>query len=217
MPAHCYPDVWQAFHARPETLDCSQRNYPQWHKGRPYYYFIGLLLDDEPQQQLMACCRQNLADLLLQPYTRQPHLTIYPCGFLTPQAHHNDDITTDDIARLYRRIQALALPSLQLQSHAVNSFAEAPFIEISSGGNALGRLCTQLRQFRSDFRQTPFTPHLTIGMYRKAWPVADVIPRLQQLPVQPLAWQTQNLQLLRYRADDTGSAIELCETIPLRG
>ena len=75
-------------HENQETIPSPVHDHPDWHRGRQDYSVWLVELGGMEVFQKIDAARELLSDFLIKPYQRQPHITIFVCGFLadTPQS-----------------------------------------------------------------------------------------------------------------------------------
>ncbi len=80
-------------HQRQETIPAIIRDHPEWHRGRKKFslWLVDLCKDEICEYVKRA--KEHLSDFLLKPYHRQPHISLFICGFLTGAAYLDDDYT----------------------------------------------------------------------------------------------------------------------------
>jgi hypothetical protein len=79
------------------TIASQQRDFSEWHLGRPLFAVWALALEDPALDVRLRQVRTALDGLLLRGYERQPHITLHVCGFPTTTARRNDDFAVDEI------------------------------------------------------------------------------------------------------------------------
>ncbi len=168
------------------TLPSQQRDFTEWHRGRPRFAVWAVALDAHPGlDQRLAQVQAALAPWLLPGYQRQPHITLHICGFPVRQAQAPDDF---DLARLQAQASALAeaLPApFTLQLGGAFSFASAACLAVRDEAGHLARLRHALSAAVPEADATPYVPHVTAGLYNGAWPLAQVHERLAPLAQAP--------------------------------
>lgn len=210
-----YPEIWQAFTEQPMTLGADRREYPEWHKNRSRYYLWAVDTDTLLVNRRLQMFRALLRPYLVEPYVRQAHITLAVCGFLADHPVHNDDITIGMIEQQVQRLQALALPPFGLGIGGISSFASAPFLEVADKSQSLERIRAALALAHDDFRTTHYVPHVTIGIYNDAHPVAPLQALLQGQGVEPVDLTVNSIGLYSYAATDIGSALRLERRVEL--
>ncbi len=186
----------------PSTIPAEIRDYPEWRRGRETYAVWALILEDEFILENFNAARNHLSGYLLEPYRRQPHITLFVCGFLVGHLRYNDDFT---IAQLQRQIQALEetdLEPFELEIGGLDSFASAPFLEVRDPAGGIARLREVLSCGAREFRTAPYAPHLTVGLYSATFPSAEVRRRLEEFPRKPILSRVEHIALVTYRAQE---------------
>lgn len=196
-----------AWSAAPRVLAADPHDPVAWRQGRRRY---AVWLIEVQAPAVLARWRQaqtRLAPWLL-PSQRQAHLTVQVCGFVVeataegdpapPNTLRNDDFLPAQRAAQQQALQALKPPRFSLQVGGVDSFDSAAFLQVSDPQHALAPLRQALALAHGEFRSGPWVPHLTLGLYRAAWPKAELAQALRQanadggrplaLPVRHLAW-----------------------------
>lgn len=188
------------------TLRNERRDFVDWHRGRSPYAFWGLDLDCPPVRARVGEVAQALSPLLLADYCRQPHVTLALLGFpgLFPLAEDEFD-PLDIPARclLWQR----ELPfDLNLGNPA--SFSSAPYLAIEDVDGGIARLRSQLVTAADDYPGFTYVPHVTVGLYREAWPVDLVRSAFAAIPVrEALPCRIEALCLMAYRPEVFGGAL----------
>lgn len=209
--------VWHHFLHSSTTLPTTRREYPEWHRGRGRFCVWGLLPESRALDERVQTLRAQLADYLLLPYDRQPHITLQACGFWQAETAAEDDYPAAQFAQHRRALEALALPRFTLQVGALNSFTSALYLEVQTAQPQLARIRQCLPGFFETIRTVPFVPHVTLGVYRQAWDCRQLAAVLEALPPQPLlTLEVSAIQLLSYDARDIGSPLRVEAAIALR-
>ena len=188
------------------TLRNVRRDFVEWHLGRPDYALWALDVDTTALLPRMAAARVHLAPWLLGDYRRQPHITLGLCGFpsLAPQR-------PDEFGPAQLRAQLAALRQARLQPFAITvgglaTFSSVPYLTVDDGGGHLPGLRVCLNEGTSP---EPYVPHVTVGLYADAWPLAAVLPRLAAFAdTAALRLPVRGLCLLSYAAADIGGPLQ---------
>lgn len=197
-----------------ETLACSRRDYPEWHKGRQHYAVWLLEIEHEDVLRRLQQARHHLGSWLLDS-RRQPHITLAVAGFLVDQPRYNDDACPQHLAALCRQLREQPPRAIFLTIGGLDSFASAAFLKVDDPLQQLPGLRRQLAR-GNDFRDSPYLPHLTIGLYGQRLPAAPVQARLQAFSeIQPLHLPCRSLSLCRYQADELQGPLHCIERFPL--
>ena len=202
------------------TLPLEDRDYPEWHKGRVAYGVWLINADLAPVRARVAQVRKHLAPLLVPeavPPTRQPHITVFVCGFIAPAVVHDDDFTPAMLDAQRAALAAAAQGCFTLQIGGIDSFDSAVFLRVVDPEGGLTVLRHALGQDVREVRQSPYVPHLTVGLYRVAFETGAVAARLAALPPQaPMALRVEGIQFARYQAQVLGGPLEALESHMLR-
>lgn len=186
----------------PTTWAVSRDDPVAWRRGRKRYGVWVLDVDTAAVRERLAAARALLGDWLW-PTARQPHLTVWVGGFLCEAPLHPDDLPPALLAAQQARLQAAPPPPFELWLGAPQTFDAAAYLQVHDRAGALARLRTLLQLqdgHRGEFRDTPYVPHVTIGLYRQAVPRADVIRRLGAWREAALALPVTALRFVSYEA-----------------
>lgn len=210
-------DVWQAFVTAPAVIPCLRREFPEWHQGRDRFCFWGLLLDQQALAARVHGLRRQLAEFLVLPYPRQPHLTLAACGFLSgpddsqsPALPQVDDNYLPALREWHiTQLRALAAKPFTLRIGSLNSFTSAMYLEVDDPSGTLARIRACLPGYFEVVREVPYVPHITLGVYRQAWSTAQVAAAMRALDGMDMAVVVEGIQLLSYCARDIGSTLRV--------
>lgn len=164
-----------------QTLVTEVRDYPEWHRGRSRYGLWMIALPCPEQQAYIAQLREQLADLL-HPTQRQPHLTLFVCGFERDSQQFNDDFRPAQLRQQLDALRQLNSKPCTLQLGPASSFCSAAYLPVSDPSRQLQRWRTVLGQACEEVRQTAYVPHITLGLYRRQVSAEVLQQRLQALP-----------------------------------
>lgn len=197
-----------------ETLACQPHVPPDWHKGRQDYAVWLLEIEQNDVQQRLQQARSHL-DTWLMDSERQAHITLAIAGFLVEQPRYNDDACPQQLAAQCRKLREQPPQALSLKIGGLDSFASAAFLEVSDPKQHLPGLRQRLTH-GDDFRDSPYLPHLTVGLYRKRLQAAQVQAKLRSFPsTEPLHLYCKSISLCRYRADRVQGPLHCIERFPL--
>lgn len=206
--------AWEAFLAGGLTHGNEMRDFPEWHRGRERYalWAIDLASFLELQSSLGAA-RQALEGLLLPGYRRELHLTLHVCGFPTRSRVYEDDFDGDHFSAQVAALQAARLRPFNLTIGGLGSFATAPFLAVGDEEAMLPRLRTALAAAGEEWRDTPYVPHATVGLYNGSHPAAEVARRRETFPMpQAVAIPVRRIALMAYESRVIGGPLQtLCE------
>lgn len=185
-----------------------RRDFAEWHLGRPRYALWALDVDVPAVRQRMGAAQEHLAGLLLDGYQRQPHITVSLCGFPSAAPRHADDFGA---AALHAHVAALrrAWPEpFDIEIGALASFASAPYLAVSDAGGRIAALRACFAAGDHNHPDGEYVPHVTVGLYADAWPMAGVRPRLDAFAAgAPLRLRIGRIGLLGYAAADIGGPL----------
>ena len=187
-------------HQWPTTVPAEIRDYPEWRRGRDTYAVWVLPFDKKLIQTKFKAAREHLSGYLLEPYRRQPHITLFVCGFLVEKALYNDDFTPAQVQSQLQGLEKASIPPFEIEIGGLNSFASAPFLEVSNPDGRIGHLREILSRGAREFRTAPYTPHLTVGLYGGAFPSKELAERMMQFPANPIKLNVKQIALATYQA-----------------
>lgn len=114
--------------------------------------------------QRLQQARRHLGDWLTDSH-RQAHITLAIAGFLVEQPRYDDDdACPQQLAALRQQLREQPPCALTLNIGGLDSFASAAFLAVSDPQRQLPGLRQQLAR-GDDFRDSPYLPHLTVGLY----------------------------------------------------
>ncbi|WP_052949665.1 2'-5' RNA ligase family protein [Dyella japonica] len=184
-----------------QTQVADLREYPEWHCGRERYgVWIVPVLDPELLEYIRVA-RDHLADLLHPSPRRQPHLTVFVCGF-HGEGGRDDDFPLERLEQQVALLKAGAGPACSMPLAGLDSFASAAFIPV---GDPMGRLAqwrNVLGACSSEIRQAPYVAHITLGLYRRCISAAELRQRLGEVQAPPPSLSASELQYVTYDARD---------------
>jgi 2'-5' RNA ligase len=192
-----------ARHGPSETIAAELRDYPEWHRGRLRFGVWMIPVLDPALLDYIESAQRRLADLLHPSQQRQPHVTLFVCGFEQPAACIEDD----DFSPLQLQAQIDALHRVRgtpcrLPLAAPDSFASAAFIPVGDPEGRLANWRVALGRGVREVRQAAYTPHITLGLYRRKIAAEIVRQRLREieapatsLPVEDLHYATYDARL----------------------
>jgi 2'-5' RNA ligase len=190
------------------TLRNVRRDFPEWHLGRPRYALWALQVDVAPVTQRLQAAQQHLADLLLERYHRQAHVTVSLCGFPCDAPQHADDFGPAALrAQLAALRQAQPRP-FEIDIGALASFTSVPYLTVDDAGGHLAALRDCLAHGEVNPPGGRYTPHVTVGLYAGAWPMPSVQARLESFVCDaPLRLHIDGISLMSYAAPEIGERL----------
>lgn len=199
------------------TVRNERRDFPEWHLGRPAYVLWALDFDTTGVLPLMRAAQSQLADLLLDGYCRQPHITLGLCGFPSASPVHADDFGPDLIQSQVQAMQALRLVPFEIEIGGLDTFASVPYFSVHEASGKLAALRACLTKKDTQSGNDDYVPHLTVGLYAHAWPLNAVQARLRDcvLPEpEPVRVLVTGVSLLSYKAAEIGGPLTTLSRYP---
>lgn len=185
-----------------ETVVAQPRDYPEWHKGRDRYAIWMLPIDCPQVLGYMAEVTEQLADLL-HPTRRQPHLTVFVCGFEQPGRVHDDDFTAAQLQQQIEAVRGLQQSSCTLQIGRPDSFSSAAYLSVTDPDGYLDTWRGALAGGCTEIRFGPYVPHITLGLYRQQISARVLQQRLDRVPDPPkLHMPVERLEYASYSSAD---------------
>lgn len=163
----------------------SLRDYPEWHLGRQNYALWYLEINDQKLVDYLDGLRRHFSDFLLEPNTRQYHVTLFICGFLTDESKaYKDDFSFSEFEQQREILRKKNFASFELKIGSVDSFSSALFVEIQDAGNILSLIRQKLGKVSNEIAALDYCPHITLGLYRENYNSDLILQKISELPVQ---------------------------------
>lgn len=179
------------------TVPSQIRDFPEWHGGCRHALVWALEVDTVAVRALVEQGRERLAGIVAPRYGRQPHVTLAYAGLeplegATPGGHLYRD---DDLAADLAALRAASAGPLELTISGWGSFSMAPYLAVD---------CPTLPQLAAGLAgaSPDYVPHVTLGLYSVAVPIADVAGRLADWPASGLRLTVGAASLLSYETAD---------------
>ncbi|WP_201315438.1 2'-5' RNA ligase family protein [Dyella sp. EPa41] len=185
-----------------ETLVAELRDYPEWHRGRKRYGVWVLPVVQPALLDYVARMRHALADLLHPSPRRQPHVTVFVCGFHRARRRAGDDFSSGLLRRQWALLRREAPRRVTLPLAKPDSFASAAFIPVGDGEGQIARWREWLGSISDEVRQASYVPHITLGLYRRSVDALTIRQRLAALEAPPVALCATELHYVTYAARD---------------
>ena len=183
-----------------ETVIADLRDYPEWHRQRQRYGVWIIPVDDPELLDYIETARRQLADLLHPSLQRQPHLTLFVCGFEQPSTVADDDFSPAQLRRQIESLQGLRSASCSLLLGAPDSFASAAFVSVMDPAAALNRWRYALELAAKEVRQSTYVPHITLGLYKRKATAQEVRERLSGIGAPSMSLRISQLHYATYDA-----------------
>lgn len=182
------------------AIQSELRDFPEWHHGREKYV-IWLLRCEENEdiRKRFLSAREHIKEYLLEPYKRQPHITLFVCGFLVKDITYNDDILEEQIESQKEALEKSGIGKFEVEIGRMNSFASAPFLEVEDIENGIFQLRSILSKGAREFRTEPFRPHLTIGLYADQYSSKEILKRMKEYKREKIRWKVERVTLATYK------------------
>jgi 2'-5' RNA ligase len=184
-----------------QTLVADLRDYPEWHGGRMRYGVWVVPVVDTELLEYIRVARVQLADLLHPSPRRQPHLTVFVCGF-HGEGERDDDFPPRRLDEQAALLETHAGYACSLPLARLDSFASAAFIPVGDPVGRLARWRSVLEACSAEVRQSPYVAHITLGLYRRCVSAAELRQRLRDVPAPPPCLSASELQYVTYDARD---------------
>ena len=177
------------------TIPTVQRDYPEWHRGRKKYALWYLEIEDTGLLNYLHDLRHAFSDVLFQPIHRQFHISLYICGFLTDQAHiqQNDDFLRKQLQRQLADLQQRPSSAFKLHVSQIQSFESALMLEIEDPSGKLIDLRHRLAEHAVEIAPLDYCAHITLGVYRAAYRYADIYQRIAAIRQQTFEIEVNHL------------------------
>jgi 2'-5' RNA ligase len=121
-------------------------------------------------------------------------------------------------AALKAASQARVLHPFTLQLGRLNSFDSAAFLQVTDPEGGLQRLREVLVGTHDEYRDMPYCPHLTVGLYRRAVAKTALTAQLLALDAGPaLSLPVQAVSFVHYEARCLQGPLTTQWVWPLRG
>lgn len=198
---------WAAFLAAGHTQPSVDADFSGWHRGRPHFAVWAIALAAPAIDARLASVRRRFDGLLRPDYARQAHVTLHVCGFPCERARWPDDFARDRLLRQVRQLAESAVAPFEIALGDIDSFTSAPFFRVEDRSGAIARLRHGLAREGGDGRTTPFLPHVTLGLYNAAHPVADVERQIGDRRLPPLEAQVRQIELMAYESAVLGGPL----------
>lgn len=192
-----------AFKGLPYTVVMNNRDYSEWHKNREHYAVWVIDFDEEAILDEIDRARHFFKDMLLTPFKRQPHISLFVSGFWADVTVHDDDYPSN-LQQAHRESLAQSrLKPFDIQIGGINSFASALYFDVLDSTSGITQVREILAKAMPELRWAPYIPHITIGLYKDTISTQAVIDRInsyQHLPV--MHKNVRDIKLITYRSDE---------------
>ena len=176
-------------------------DYPEWHRGRDNYSLWYIEIKHPELLAYLDQLRVDFSEFLYTPNTRQFHITLFVCGFLTAQSTILDDDFS--IAQLQQQLHDLSQHSaqkIQLKTGEIHSFTSALFVEIIDTNALLLKLRHILAQHAMEIAPLTYCPHITLGLYRNSFNSDLIFKRIEKIQQKSFELSIDHLTFGTYQA-----------------
>jgi 2'-5' RNA ligase len=190
-----------------KTIFSDAGDLPEWHHGRQDYSVWLIELSGMEVSQKVRDAREHLSEFLIRPYQRQPHITIFVCGFLADTAHYADDYSVEQFERHAQSLRAAAVKPFTVEIGELNSFASAPYLEVADPEGGMERLRTLFLTNGVEVARSTYSPHVTIGLYAAAFQSSVVYERIASFPRTSCKLTVDRVTFATYRAQEMAGVL----------
>lgn len=163
----------------------SIRDYPEWHLGRQNYALWYLEINDQKIVDYLDALHAHFSEFLLEPNSRQYHITLFICGFLTHETElYSDDFSLSELEQQREILRKENFSSFRLKIGSVDSFSSALFVQIQDTENILSQIRQKLGLVSNEIAALEYCPHITLGLYKKDYSSDLILRKISQLTVQ---------------------------------
>lgn len=194
------------------TLPSVQRDFTEWRQGREHYGVWAIDVDLPPLRAATSGICTHLDPYLLPGYQRQPHITVHLCGFPSSSPRLDDDYPRATLAGHLRALADARLAPFPITIGAAATFESAPYFSVQDLGGGIARMRQALATTGHPQDSFSYTPHVTFGLYRDHFPLAEVQRRIRTGPdLELLPLTVKRLSLMVYEAAVIGGPLSsLC-------
>lgn len=191
------------------TLRNEQRDFVEWHRGRAPYVLWALDVDVTPIQARSAAAARHLDGLLLPGYVRQAHVTLALCGFAADDEPAPDEFAQAALLAAAGQVLAAGVEPFEITVGGLASFSSAPYLAVADHQGGIARLRHHLSGPVDDGHRDDYVPHVTVGLYRDAWPLTQVLERLAAFADdEPLVCRVERVALMGYQPAVIGGRLQ---------
>ena len=209
-------DVRKKFLENPHTIKNVRQDFSDWHQGRPHFALWAIDVDCQAVRQQVQAADQYLADLLLDGYCRQPHVTLGISGFLSDQLQCTDNYSASDFEADISALKSACIQPFEIEIGSLASFSSAPFFHVHDASNNLHALHKILHSIAYGGRDQ-YVPHVTVGLYSDIWKTEMVDHRLSAFPQDNvIRCLISRISLMRYNAAEIGGKLVTIADYDLR-
>jgi 2'-5' RNA ligase len=166
-------------------------------------------------RQQVEAAQRHLSDFLVFPYHRQPHVTLFACGFWVDSGCYDDDFSNEQYRAQLRALTTARLPVFSIEVDGLDSFQSAPYLAVRDPTGGLTQIRSVLSDVTCEIARSTYTPHVTLGLYSNAFPAATVLERFAVFPSSPVTVEVTHITFATYEARHIGGALRYHEAVAL--
>lgn len=191
------------------TIKNIDRDFSEWHGGISHYGFWAVSIENKAWEAALNSAANVLADYLLEGYARTPHITIFACGLL------DENFFSSAMLRVQKQqLQAMNIPPFSLSISHLKSFSSCPVLGVNDDSEVIRRIRTAFNVISKEDRQSAFEAHLTLGLYKDAFSLADIQHQLDSIKLPALEPITVNrIDFCTYRSNEIQGRIEIVDSV----
>lgn len=159
-----------------------ERDFVDWRKGRHRYAVWAIDLDFPNLCAASTRIRQHLEGYLLPHYGRNPHITVCICGFPGSDNGLDDDYTPPLFKSHIASLESARIRPFSLAIGRPDTFTTAAYFTVCDKEGGIARIRQALGSNGPGEKDFPYVPHVTFGLYREQFSVADVLQRIRSCP-----------------------------------
>lgn len=156
------------------------RDYSEWHQGRSYYSLWYIEIFQPELISYLSNLRELFSDFLL-PSDRQFHITLFVCGFWKSLKQGSDNFSPHQLDQQIQNLQQITLKSIHLNVVKINSFETALILCVDDTMQSLNSIRNTLAEKNSEISPVDYCPHITLGLYRKAFHSKDILQYISKI------------------------------------
>ncbi len=159
-------------------------------------------LEHDPVFRKVEAARKHMAGLLLTPYERQLHITLFVCGFLVDERRFGDEYAGHQLDAHIRLIADSKIAPFSIEIGELNSFASAPFLHVNDPEGGIERVRALLSTTAAEIERDRFTPHVTVGLYAGEFESGVVLERIKTFTDEPVRFSVDRITFAAYDSSD---------------
>lgn len=185
-----------------------QRDFVEWHLGRPHYVLWALDVDCAAVRERVAAAQRCLNGLLLADYCRQPHITLSLCGFPSLKPCRADEFGATALDAQFDALHRARPQPFELGIGRLSSFASAPFLSVHDDAGHIDALRACLAGKDLNQPDGSYLPHVTVGLYAEDWCAHEVRVRMATFTTgRALRVRIERVRLFSYASADIGGPL----------